>query len=110
MNCFHILRISVENFNKFHPVVLLTLPNICQEIPHFVEYMRHFTGSPRYVFLLAATSNGHKSAPFDRNCIGLLGKPRRFQRYANAQRYYITRALSYFTHTHRGYTETNQIF
>jgi hypothetical protein len=42
-----------------------------------------FTRRPKYILLLPATSNRHKSALFEWNSISLLGQPRRYRYYAN---------------------------
>ena len=60
---------------------------------HILLNIGHFTWRPKYITLLSATLNRHKSTPCEWNGIMLLGQAWRYKHYANASERYVIRTL-----------------
>ena len=82
-------------------LMLGTFMKICPEnrthIVHEDRHkIRHFTWRHKYVLMLSALLNVHKSPLFQWDSVRLLEYPRKCKHYADAPQYYVTRTLPTF--------------
>jgi hypothetical protein len=78
--------------NVFPSNMMGAFMKICRQNPYLAQ-IGHFSWRPKYVLLVLAKFNQHKSALFEWNGITLQGQPKRYKHFANAPQCYVTRTL-----------------